>query len=268
MTVRIHRPSPSLGTVFCFHSFAGTGEDFLGLAGHLARIGLTSICPDLIGRGRSACAGDANAYTLTGYLQSVSALMQFAEKKVFFIGTSFGALLALAITESSPNAATAFVFHEPLLSSSSSIAAGLPRILAAAKLRFASEGEAEDYAMARIPTGLPEDIRLHIARERFRSFPDGYGFALDAAVEKPLVNGRLPDFNVESQLAKSRIPTLVLTSEETISSAIAAAVVGHLGCNNLIFWQPASLDNGGDECFRILDDQMSSRISEFLAPYC
>lgn len=267
LAVRIHRPRSSVGTVFCLHSFSGTGEDFLGLAEHLARVGLTAICPDLIGRGRSAFAPDASAYTLNGYLQSIFAVMQFAEKKLLFVGTGFGALLALAVKLSSPSAAmSGLVLHEPLLSSSSSIAAGLPQILAAAKLRFGSRREADAYAMARLPAGLPEAVRHKIARERFKSFVDGYGFALDPGVMSPLPGEKLPDFDIGSELAKLDIPTLMLAGEE-MGASHESRLAGAETQSGRIVRQRISQDSG-DECFRILDDDLSSRISEFLARCC
>ena len=94
MFVRIWQPAgQSRGTVYCLHGFAGNGADFDYLATFLCRNGYLVICPDLLGRGRSAYLG--GGYDIDLYSRCLRALSQFAGKENHFIGTSWGGLILI-----------------------------------------------------------------------------------------------------------------------------------------------------------------------------
>jgi pimeloyl-ACP methyl ester carboxylesterase len=96
MLVRLWRPDNPRGSVFCIHGFEGNGGDFDYLANHLVQYGFMTVCPDMIGRGKSSFFRDASKYNVNAYLICLAALSKYAGKKNYFLGTSWGGVLAMA----------------------------------------------------------------------------------------------------------------------------------------------------------------------------
>jgi pimeloyl-ACP methyl ester carboxylesterase len=95
MVVRVWKPATSRGSVFCIHGFEGNGGDFDYLAEHLVRQNFTVVCPDMIGRGRSTFFGDTSKYSFHAYSVCIGALSKYASDKNYFLGTSWGGVIAM-----------------------------------------------------------------------------------------------------------------------------------------------------------------------------
>ncbi len=95
MLTRVWPSKPSKGTVFCIHGFTGNGTDFDVLAEFLQRNRFTVVCPDMIGRGKSAYLEDAKMYTPENYLTCIRALSKYAGERNHFIGTSWGGFIVM-----------------------------------------------------------------------------------------------------------------------------------------------------------------------------
>src|SRR5258706_9928389 len=94
-------PGASRGTVLCLHALTTTRLDFEALAEALSARGLTVVCPDMIGHGRSRWAGDAadmGPGGPCGGQNTGRCLFGLIEHYApdpgsrYFIGTSWGAL--------------------------------------------------------------------------------------------------------------------------------------------------------------------------------
>ena len=81
-------------TVVCVHGLTRQGRDFDALAQVLVRAGWRVVCPDLVGRGRSAWLRHPAGYTLLQYGADMNALLARLDvKAVDWIGTSLGGLV-------------------------------------------------------------------------------------------------------------------------------------------------------------------------------
>jgi pimeloyl-ACP methyl ester carboxylesterase len=113
--VRIWRAKTPRATVFCIHGFEGNGSDFDFLATRLLEQDLTVVCPDMIGRGKSAFFGDASKYDLGLYLNCLAAVSKFAGNRNHFIGTSWGGTILIALLSSTPVKADRLILNDVIL---------------------------------------------------------------------------------------------------------------------------------------------------------
>lgn len=91
-------------TVICVHGLTRNGRDFDALAMALAS-DIRVICPDVVGRGRSAWLDDPEAYVVPTYAGHMLQLIQhLGASSVGWIGTSMGGLIGMAVAamETSP----------------------------------------------------------------------------------------------------------------------------------------------------------------------
>lgn len=78
----------------CVHGLTRNGRDFDPLARTLASAGRTVVCPDVLGRGRSAWLPVAAGYSLPLYVSDLAALLARLDvRSVDWIGTSMGGLI-------------------------------------------------------------------------------------------------------------------------------------------------------------------------------
>jgi len=83
--------------VICAHGYSGNGRDFDWLAHELANDARV-ICPDMVGRGRSAWMPGALAYNFPQFLADLRSLLaQTGASEVEWVGTSMGGLLGLLL---------------------------------------------------------------------------------------------------------------------------------------------------------------------------
>lgn len=88
----------------CVHGLTRQGRDFDPLAVVLVQKGYRVICPDIAGRGRSECLGNAEEYGVPQYATDmVMLLARMRVAWIDWIGTSLGGLICLHLA-SHPNA--------------------------------------------------------------------------------------------------------------------------------------------------------------------
>jgi len=91
-------PKRSGRVVLCAHGYSGNGRDFDPLAQALAAAGHRVICPDVVGRGRSAWLASPLQYHFPRFLADIRTLLaHLGIDEVDWIGTSMGGLLGLLL---------------------------------------------------------------------------------------------------------------------------------------------------------------------------
>ncbi len=115
----VYEPESPRGTVFCFHGLFGSGADFAEFAEFLAGNGLRTVCPDLLGRGRSTYLDDPDGYGLPVQLDTVRTLMsRFGTGRDSLVGSGAGAFVAFSATTTSLVSPARIVLSDFVLSSS------------------------------------------------------------------------------------------------------------------------------------------------------
>jgi pimeloyl-ACP methyl ester carboxylesterase len=158
----------------CVHGLTRSGRDFDFLAQSLAgeyRV----VCPDVVGRGRSAWLRDKSLYGIPLYTADmVTLLARLDTERVAWLGTSMGGLIgmALAAQEGSPIARLVLNDVGPVIT-----AAAVARIgeFVGKAPRFASLAEAETYLRAvSAPFGPLTDAQWrHLTGHAVRQAADG-----------------------------------------------------------------------------------------------
>ncbi|MEW6634340.1 MAG: alpha/beta hydrolase [Pseudomonadota bacterium] len=182
MFVRIWQPAgTSRGSVFCLHGFTGNGSDFDYLAAFLCRNGYLVICPDLLGRGRSAYLG--GGYDIDLYSRCLRALGQFAGKENHFIGTSWGGLILTLFLYANRGRVDRIVLNDVPLTGGPKVDALRDAVIRESTLTFETRAAARDYLHA-------ASSRMgQVERATFDSFienriapaPGGFRLAYDPA---------------------------------------------------------------------------------------
>ncbi|NUS21577.1 MAG: alpha/beta hydrolase [Mesorhizobium sp.] len=182
MFVRIWQPAgQSRGTVFCLHGFAGNGSDFDYLANFLCRNGYLVICPDLLGRGRSAYLG--SGYDIDLYSRCLRALSQFAGKENHFVGTSWGGLILLLFLYANRGRADRIVLNDVPLIGGPKVDALRNEAVRESALTFQTRAEARQYLRAANPgMGRVETpVSDRFIDNRIAAGPGGFRLAYDPA---------------------------------------------------------------------------------------
>jgi pimeloyl-ACP methyl ester carboxylesterase len=103
---------PAAGAVLCLHGLTRNSKDFEDLALHLSgryRV----ICPDLRGRGRSACDPTWQNYRPGTYLADLAELLaSLGVKRFAVIGTSLGGLLGMLLPAFLPGLVAGVVLND------------------------------------------------------------------------------------------------------------------------------------------------------------
>jgi len=94
VAVRIWTVANPKASVFCVHSFVGTGQDFAFLARSLRILQIETIAIDMPGRGASSFLGDPDRYSLRLNHIILNAAMKLAQGPVIIAGTSWGGVIA------------------------------------------------------------------------------------------------------------------------------------------------------------------------------
>jgi pimeloyl-ACP methyl ester carboxylesterase len=91
-------PLKSSTPVVCVHGLTRQGRDFDYLAARLAATGKRTVCPDLVGRGRSGRLRNPEEYALPQYCADMNVLItHLGADKVDWLGTSLGGLIGLVL---------------------------------------------------------------------------------------------------------------------------------------------------------------------------
>jgi pimeloyl-ACP methyl ester carboxylesterase len=182
MFVRIWQPvGPPRGTVFCLHGFAGNGSDFDYLAAFLCRNGYLVICPDLLGRGRSAYLG--SGYDIDLYSRCLRALSQFSGKENHFVGTSWGGLILVLFLYANRGRVDRIVLNDVPLVGGAKVDALRTEAIREAALVFQTRAQAREYLRAANPgMGRVETpVFDRFIDNRIAAGADGFRLAYDSA---------------------------------------------------------------------------------------
>jgi len=182
MFVRIWKPSGTpRATVFCLHGFTGNGADFDYLATFLCRNGFLVICPDLLGRGRSAYLG--SGYDINVYSKCLRALGEFAGTENHFIGTSWGGTILLLFLHMTRSKASKIILNGVPMLGGPKVDAMRSAVLKESVLAFPTRAAAKDYLSAtRAAMGQVEDMVFNrFVENRIVAGQDGFRLTYDPA---------------------------------------------------------------------------------------
>jgi len=182
MFVRIWRPAGTpRATVFCLHGFTGNGADFDYLAAFLCRNGFLVICPDLLGRGRSAYLG--SGYDINVYSKCLRALGEFAGTENHFIGTSWGGTILLLFLHMTRSKAAKIVLNDVPMLGGPKVDAMRNEVMKESTLAFETRAAAKNYLSAtRAVMGpVEEAVFNRYVENRIAASQDGFRLAYDPA---------------------------------------------------------------------------------------
>jgi len=182
MFVRIWRPAGTpRATVFCLHGFTGNGADFDYLATFLCRNGFLVICPDLLGRGRSAYLG--SGYDINVYSKCLRALGEFAGTENHFIGTSWGGTILLLFLHMTRSKAAKIVLNDVPMLGGPKVDAMRDEVMKESTLAFETRAVAKDYLSATkaVMGPVEEAVFNRYVENRIAASQDGFRLAYDPA---------------------------------------------------------------------------------------
>ena len=182
MFVRIWRPAGTpRATVFCLHGFTGNGADFDYLATFLCRNGFLVICPDLLGRGRSAYLG--SGYDINLYSKCLRALGEFAGTENHFIGTSWGGTILLLFLHMTRSRAAKIILNDVPMLGGPKVDAMRNEVMKESTLAFETRAAAKDYvgATRAVMGPVEEAVFNRYVENRIAASQDGFRLAYDPA---------------------------------------------------------------------------------------
>ena len=202
--------------LLCVHGLARVGRDFDELARAMSG-GYRVVCPDIVGRGRSARLLDPMHYQIPQYVADmVTLLARLNARTVHWVGTSMGGLIGMALAAQPGSPIDRLVLNDvgPVLR-----AEALKRIadyIGNAPI-FADFAAAEAYIRAvSAPFGLTTDAQWRRLAET-SVVPDGSGFRLhyDPAIAVPLKAQQTgsADVNLWPLYDAVKCPTMVVRGE-------------------------------------------------------
>jgi pimeloyl-ACP methyl ester carboxylesterase len=212
MVVRVWPSEQSKATVFCIHGFTGNSRDFDNLAEFLQRNQFTVICPDLIGRGKSTYFGESRMYTPENYYACIRALSKFAGQKNYFIGTSWGGVIAMLYLYMSRTKVEKIILNDVCLKGSSALDRIRNGLLQEASTKFDTFDAAAAYIKKTrdFLGAIPERVLQKYIENKIIRKGDHYRLAYDEAVTGHFgqVMGR--DFDFYPILTKLRADILLI----------------------------------------------------------
>ena len=160
-------PLKSSVPVVCVHGLTRQGRDFDFLAARLAAGGERTVCPDLVGRGRSGRLRNSQEYALPQYCADMNVLIaHLGADEVDWVGTSLGGLIGIVLASFANTPIRRLVINDigPFLPW-----AGLARIgqyISDMPAGFRNLDDAEAYLRTVLaPFGaLPDEHWLHITQ--------------------------------------------------------------------------------------------------------
>ncbi|MDG4889249.1 alpha/beta hydrolase [Mesorhizobium sp. WSM4887] len=216
MFVRIWQPAGApRGTVFCLHGFTGNGADFDYLAALLCRNGYLVICPDLLGRGRSAYLG--SGYDINVYYNCLRALGQFAGKENHFIGSSWGGTILLLFLYMTRSRATKVVLNDVPMLGGANVDRIRAEIIRDSEAKFATRAEAEAYVRSTRSFMGPveEAVFSRYVANKVISGPDGFRLAYDPATTGSFCSMAGRDYDLFQIVAKVQARFLLMYGRDS-----------------------------------------------------
>ncbi len=213
MSVRIWEPESVRANVFCVHGFAGSSADFEYLAPFLAGNGYRVICPDMIGRGKSAYFGDQKFYTLEAYLRTLGHLAQkYHSKTSHLVGNSWGAIIGLVFASVIRMKAGKVILNDPCLQSSGQLDSLRQKIVDISEASFDSLDDVVEYLHEayQINRTFPRERLEEIGRNKFHESGGAWQLAIDPAVIDGLKSHIGMEYDVYDHLAHLQVPAMLL----------------------------------------------------------
>lgn len=198
-------------TVLCVHGLTRNGRDFDRLASVLAQRWRT-VCPDVVGRGRSDWLADPASYGYPQYLADMNALIARLDvASVDWIGTSMGGLIGMMLAALPNSPIRRLVLNDvgPFIPR-----AALERIALYVGLNpaFDSVGELESHLRkVHEPFGpLTDSDWRHLALQGYRRLDNGqFGLAYDPGIALAF-KGKIADVDLWPVWDVITCPVLVL----------------------------------------------------------
>lgn len=205
--------------LFCVHGLTRCGRDFDFLARALTdeyRV----VCPDVVGRGRSAWLRDNAHYGIPQYCADMVTLLARVDAEVVhWVGTSMGGLIGMALAAQQDTPITRLVLNDvgPVVT-----AASIARIGAyvGKAPRFASVEQAESFLrFVSAPFGaLTDDQWRHLTVHVLRQGAGGdFELAYDPGIAEPFrrAMGEGKDIELWPLYEAIRCPTLLVRGAES-----------------------------------------------------
>ncbi|WP_214472545.1 alpha/beta hydrolase [Mesorhizobium sp. dw_380] len=255
MFVRIWRPAGTpRATVFCLHAFTGNGADFDYLATFLCRNGFLVICPDLLGRGRSAYLG--SGYDINVYAKCLRALGEFASTENHFIGTSWGGTILLLFLQMTRSKASKIVLNDVPMLGGPKVDAMRDEVLKESALAFPTRAAAKNYLSATNDVVRPIEDKVfnRYIENRITTGPDGFRLAFDPATTGNFgaMTGR--EYDLFPIAAKIDAPTLLMYGRA--SQAIDRQAIERMRLARPDLWLVDNIDAGDPPSLMTLDQAL------------
>lgn len=190
--------------VVCVHGLTRNSRDFDFLAQALAEEGYRVICPDIVGRGKSAWLTNPKWYGYPLYTADILYLMsQLNIERADWIGTSMGGLIGMMIAASNHELIKKMVINDigPFIPKES-----LNRIGAyvGEHMTFGNKIDAENYLRTIMESfAIKDPVHWeHVVENSFHMTSDGvYHFSYDPRISHPFrtrggKQKKLPDINL------------------------------------------------------------------------
>jgi pimeloyl-ACP methyl ester carboxylesterase len=205
---------PHAQPVVCVHGLTRQGRDFDALAQSLADE-FYVVCPDLPGRGLSDWLPAASLYNPVSYVQALSHLLAFIDRKVDWVGTSLGGICGMLVASAAGQPIRRMVLND--------IGPFIPRG-ALARIAayvgdlppFRTEADIEAYLRrVHAPFGALTDAQwADMARHSTRTLPDGSAaLHYDPAMIEPIRGNDPQDVDLWAAWARIDIPLLAIRGE-------------------------------------------------------
>jgi pimeloyl-ACP methyl ester carboxylesterase len=179
-------PPDRRGTVFAIHDFAGNAHDFEPLAAFFAERRLRLVCPDMLGRGKTAWLAGGR-YTLRDVLHELMVVIEtYKDADMALLGTGWGSLIAMLTVHLASFRPTRVVLAEALLDWAPSRD---PDCVMAAKLTGAvfptRQAGVAALLEAGVFAGAAPEWATRLAGNRLTTVSGGFSVALDPALKLP-----------------------------------------------------------------------------------
>lgn len=233
-------------TLICVHGLTRNARDFDAVAAAMAEAGWRVICPDVVGRGRSAWLADADGYGYPQYLADINVLLARLEvETVDWLGTSMGGLIGMMLAAMPGNPIGRMAVNDvgPLIPK-----AALERIAAYLRgrpPRFATLAEAEAHLrLIHAPFGALSDAEwAHLTAHSVIEGEGGFALRYDPEIRRPFLPEPIEDVVLWPVWDAVACPTLVLrgaesdlllpeTAEEMTRRGPRATLVEIAGCGH------------------------------------
>ena len=203
--------------LLCAHGLARVGRDFDDLARRLCdryRV----VCPDIVGRGRSAWLADPAHYQVPQYVSDMVALIARLDvESVHWVGTSMGGLIGMALASLPGSPVSALVLNDvgPVIKGAA--VARIAEYLGQAPV-FPDFAAAEAYVRAvSAPFRLGSDAQWHrLTETSLREVEGGFTLHYDPAIAIALAQGApAGDIDIWPVYDAIACPTLAVRGAES-----------------------------------------------------